>query len=287
MHGLGNDFVVLDARNSAIAITPAVARALADRRRGIGCDQLLLLLAPQKGGDVRLRVFNPDGSEAQACGNGMRCLARYVLEHSPTPTPTLKGSSDSEHLSVEIAEECLSVVRLDERTFRVAMPCPRFEWTAIPLSRACDTGALPIAGDWQQQLSRLCAVNVGNPHAVLFFSGLRSHDFLAQARAKWGRAIEHNSLFPDRANVSFASIESPRRLRLSVWERGAGATQACGSAACALAAAGVRYESLEREITVSQEGGDLAIAWQDDAPMLMTGSADYAFYGTIDLSVAS
>ena len=257
MHGLGNDFVVLDTRESALPpVTPALARALADRRTGIGCDQVILL-APSDAADFRMRIFNSDGSEVEACGNATRAVA--ILHGQParveTPAGVLSVQPGDGGAAVDIGE-------------------PRFEWEAIPLAYAMDTRALPVA--WEE-LEQPAAVNVGNPHAVFFVD-----DCDAVALDRLGPVIEHDQLFPERVNVNVATIENDLNIRLRVWERGAGLTRACGTGACATAVSAMRRGLVERRVSVSLPGGTLAIAWGEDGRITMTGPASESFRGTFD-----
>jgi diaminopimelate epimerase len=257
MHGLGNDFVVLDTRVQALPpMTPAVARALADRRTGIGCDQLILL----EGSDVadfRMRIFNADGGEVEACGNASRAVA--LLHGVPARIETAGG---------------ILTARPEHGGAAVDMGEPRFEWDEIPLAYAMDTAALPVGWD---ELEQPAAVNVGNPHAVFFVDNCDAIDL-----EHLGPEIEHDPLFPERVNVNVATIESPGAIRLRVWERGAGLTRACGTGACATAVSAMRRGLVRREVTVSLPGGPLLIAWGDDGRITMTGPAAESFRGTFD-----
>ncbi len=255
MHGLGNDFVVIDAREVAIpAMTPAIARALGDRRTGIGFDQLILL-EPSDTRDFRVRFFNADGSEAGACGNGSRAVA--LLHGAPAVVETGGGP---------IALEPL------DGGARVDMGAPRFDWDAIPLAYPVDTFAMPVG--WET-LEGPMAVNVGNPHVIFFVE-----DAEAEALDRLGPVIEHDPLFPERVNVNVASLAGPDHLTLRVWERGAGLTRACGTGACATAVAAIRRGLVNSPVRVTLPGGDLAIAWQPGGPILMSGPAAEAFRGT-------
>jgi len=258
MHGLGNDFVVLDARETALpAMSAARARALADRRTGVGCDQVILL-EPSETCDFRMRIFNADGSEAGACGNASRAVA--LLHGEPARVETAGG-----------------VIALEPRGggARVDMGTPRFDWEAIPLAYAMDTAAMPVGwGDLAEPL----AVNVGNPHVVFFVE-----DADAVALDALGPEIEHDPLFPERVNVNVAQVRAPDHLALRVWERGAGLTRACGTGACASAVAAIRRKLAASPVTVSLPGGDLVIEWDGgQGPILMTGPASEAFRGEFE-----
>jgi len=257
MHGLGNDFVVLDARAQALPpVTGATARALADRHTGIGCDQLVLL-EPSDRADFRMRIFNPDGSEVGACGNATRAVA------------LLHGSA----ARIETGGGILSV-QPGEGGAAVDMGEPRFAWDAVPLAYAMDTGDMPVG--WEE-LERPSAVNVGNPHVVFF---VENCDTVALDRL--GPIIEHDPLFPERVNVGVATVEDRNALRLHVWERGAGLTRACGTGACAAAILAMRRGLVEREVTVMLPGGGLLIEWSEDGRIIMTGPATESFRGTFD-----
>jgi diaminopimelate epimerase len=254
MHGLGNDFVVLDAREQALpAMTPSIARALADRRRGIGFDQLLLL-EPSKACDFRMRIFNSDGSEVGACGNGSRAVA--LLHGAPAVVETGGGA--------------ISLMPL-EGGGKVDMGAPRFDWEAIPLAFAMDTAAMPLA--WED-LAAPMAVNVGNPHAVFFVA-----DTDAVELERLGPLIETDPVFPEAVNVNVASLVGSDHLKLRVWERGAGLTRACGTGACATAVAALRKGLVASPVTVSLPGGDLVIEWQPGGTILMSGPATEIFRG--------
>lgn len=259
MHGLGNDFVVIDARETAVpAMTPAVARRLADRREGIGCDQLILL-EPSASHDFRMRIFNSDGSEVGACGNAARAVA--LLHGAPATVETGGGPIALEPLAGGA---------------RVDMGSPRFDWDAIPLAFAMDSAAMPVG--WPMEDGALqgpMAVNVGNPHAVFFVD-----DADAVPLENLGPVIEHDPIFPERVNVNVASIAGRDHLKLRVWERGAGLTLACGTGACASAVAAIRKGLVASPVTVSLPGGDLVIAWQPGGTIRMSGPATEAFRGS-------
>lgn len=258
MHGLGNDFVVLDGRVQEIpAIDSALAAALADRHTGIGCDQLILL-DPSTAADFRMRIFNSDGSEVEACGNASRAVG--VLHGVPARIETLGGilavSPNDAGISVEMGE-------------------PRFEWDRIPLAYAMDTAAMPVG--WEE-LDTPIAVNVGNPHAIFFVPDTDAVDL-----ARLGPEIEHDPLFPERVNVNVATVVSRQAIRLRVWERGAGLTLACGTGACATAIGAMKRGLVDRTVEVTLPGGPLTIAWREDSQIVMTGPATESFRGTFEL----
>lgn len=261
MHGLGNDFVILDNRNGGLPeLTNAVAAALANRTTGIGCDQLILLESDESGAsDFRMRIFNADGGEVEACGNASRAVALLHGESARVAT-------DGGLIALEPAEGGA----------RVDMGTPSFEWQDIPLAYAMDTLSMPVA--WGP-LENPAAVNVGNPHVIFF-----ADDTDAIELDTLGPEIEHDPLFPDRINVNVATIEDRTRIRLRVWERGVGLTRACGTGACATAVAAMRRGLVERNVTVALPGGPLQIEWTKDNRILMTGPATLSFVGTFEWS---
>jgi len=262
MHGLGNDFIVLDTRDAPLPpLSPATVRALADRHTGIGCDQLVLI-GPSETADLAMRIFNADGAEVAACGNATRAVA---LRHAAA------GAGDA--LRIETAAGILSA-RRSESGISVDMGVPRTEWDAIPLAYPLDTLKLPVGWDELEQPSM---VNVGNPHAVFFVA-----DCDAVPLGRLGPRIETDPLFPERVNVNIATVKSPTRIRLRVWERGAGLTRACGTGACATAVAAMRRGLVEREVEVVLPGGALTIAWGADGRVTMTGPASESYRGSFD-----
>ncbi|HTN15416.1 MAG TPA: diaminopimelate epimerase [Sphingomonadaceae bacterium] len=257
MHGLGNDFVVLDARRDPLMpITNDLARALADRRTGIGCDQLILL-EPSDVASFRMRIFNNDGSEVGACGNATRAVA--LLHGEPATIETVGGI-----LQARPADGGISV----------DMGTPRFGWDEIPLAYAMDTTSMPVA--WED-LENPMAVNVGNPHAIFFVQDADAVDL-----DRLGPQIEHDAIFPERVNVNVAQIVSREAILLRVWERGAGLTRACGTGACATAVAAMKKGLVDREVAVTLPGGTLTIAWGADNRIIMTGPAAESFRGTFN-----
>lgn len=257
MHGLGNDFVVLDARaNPVPAMTTRLAAALADRQTGIGCDQLIVL-EPSTSADFRMRIFNHDGSEVEACGNATRAVA--LLHGAAARIETSGGEL--------FAEPGTGGISVD-------MGVPRFEWQQIPLAYAMDTYGLPLAWD---SLENPVAVNVGNPHAVFFVPDCEGVEL-----DRLGPEIEHDAAFPNRINVNVATVENRELIRLRVWERGVGETLACGTGACATAIGAMRRGLTERSVTVRLRGGDLRIEWTGDDHIRMTGPAAEAFRGSFE-----
>ena len=255
MHGLGNDFVVLDARAHALPeITAKAACAIADRHTGVGCDQLILL-EPSDTADFRMRIFNHDGSEVGACGNATRAVA--LLHGSEARIETAGGTL---------------VASPSDGGASVDMGVPRFDWDAIPLAYPMDTLAMPVG--WEM-LTDPGAVNVGNPHVISVVD-----DCDAVPLDRLGPEIENDPLFPERVNVNVATVESRNRIRLRVWERGAGLTRACGTGACATAVAAIRRGLVDHEVTVTLPGGALVIGWTPGGSMHMTGPATEAFRGS-------
>ncbi len=265
MHGLGNDFVVLDARAGALPVTPARAAAIADRHRGVGCDQFILLEPPPPGADVFMRIRNPDGSEAGACGNATRCVASLVADE--------RGA---DRVVVRTIAGDLPVERLPGGLWRADMGPARLSWRDVPLAREVDTLHLPLA---LGPVADPAACSMGNPHATFFVPDLDAIDV-----ARLGPALERDPIFPDRANIGFAQVLGPDRIRLVIWERGAGLTLACGSGACATIVNAARRGLTGRRAAVAMPGGELVMEWREaDGHVLMTGPVATAFTGTLDL----
>lgn len=255
MHGLGNDFVVIDARGRADPMTPARARAIGDRRRGVGFDQLVVM-RDAADADVEVVFWNADGTTAGACGNASRCIARLVMEETGRDAVTLRSARG------------LLACRRAGALYEVNMGPPLLGWAEVPLAREMDTAALDLPG-------RPGAVGMGNPHCVFFVD-----DAEAAPVATDGPRWEHDPLFPERANISFAEIRGPDRIRLRVWERGAGETLACGSAACAALVAAHRRGLTGRRAEIALNGGALTVEWAE-AGVLMTGPATLVGTGAL------
>jgi diaminopimelate epimerase len=267
MHGLGNDFVVLDARRAAIAIGAAGARALADRHTGIGCDQLIVLEPPgHPAAQLLMRIRNPDGSEAEACGNATRCVA--WLLHRET---------GARRVHIETAAGLLEAEIMSNGQIAVDMGPARIGWSEIPLAHAEDTDRVDLS---LAPLSAPVCTNIGNPHATFFVDDVEAIDL-----ARLGPALEHHAVFPQRANIGVAETRGQSYLRLRVWERGAGITRACGSAACAALVAAHRRGLAGRHANVELDGGTLDIRWRDDGHVVMTGPAALSFEGAFDLAL--
>ena len=269
MQGLGNDFVIIDARAGSPRLDATVYSRLADRRRGIGCDQVLTILSPGHGGDAFMAIHNPDGSEAEACGNGTRCVAALLMDQT--------GHKD---VVIETAARQLSCVRQADGQITVDMGRVLLDWRDIPLARAGDTLHVPLAdAPAGTPADPCCCVSIGNPHAVFFVA-----DVAAIPLAQIGPLLERHPMFPERANIEFATVLAADRIRMRVWERGAGITQACGSGACAVTVAAARRGLAARRAEVILDGGSLAIDWRDDTHILMTGPTATSFSGTLDLA---
>jgi diaminopimelate epimerase len=269
MHGLGNDFVVLDFRRGVIALDAAAVRRLADRRTGVGCDQVILLEPPlHPGAQTRMRIRNADGSEAEACGNATRCVADLVCRET-----------EADRVRIETTAGILEAEALSNGWFAVDMGPVRTSWHEIPLARQMDTERVDLAAG---PLKEPVCTNIGNPHATFFVDDLETVDLTA-----YGPVLEHDPLFPERANIGVAEIRSPIAIRLRVWERGAGITPACGSGACAALVAAHRRGLAERRAAVELDGGTLDIAWRGDGHIVMTGPAALSFEGTFEADLLS
>jgi len=269
MHGLGNQILVLDMRASKAALTRSQVEAL-NADAALAFDQVMVLRAARAPGTVAfVEIYNNDGSPAGACGNGTRCVADVLCRES--------GKSE---LLLETEGGLLTARRVGERVYRVDMGKPRFGWNEIPLvepfhdTRTIELQVGPID---KPILHTPSAVNVGNPHCIFWVDDVEAYEL-----AKIGPMLEHHRLFPERANISLAQVLSPRHIKLRVWERGAGLTQACGSAACAAAVAAARKRLTERNVTVTLPGGDLLIEWAADDHIWMTGPVEPISAGLLD-----
>jgi diaminopimelate epimerase len=254
MHGLGNDFVIIDSRGRGAVVTPALARALGDRNRGVGFDQLAEIFDAEDA-DFRLDFWNSDGTRAGACGNATRCVSDLVMRQS-----------GAEEVALVTARGSLSALRRADGLVSVNMGHPQRDWAEIPLSHNVDPLHLPLPGD-------PVAVGMGNPHCVFFVPDAEAVDV-----AGLGRATEYDPLFPERTNVEFASLSGPDHLRMRVWERGTGITLACGSGACATAVAAHLRGLTGRRVVMDVDGGRLEIDWREDG-VWMTGQVSYVFEG--------
>jgi diaminopimelate epimerase len=267
MHGLGNDFVVLDRRRHSVAIDARAARALADRRTGIGCDQVILIEPPHDpAAQLFMRILNADGSEAEACGNASRCIARLVAEET-----------GDRRVIIETVAGLLATELLPDHSVAVDMGPARTGWRDIPLVREMDTDRVDLA---LGPLATPVCTNIGNPHATFFVADAEAIDLTAL-----GPLLEHDPLFPERANIGVATVLDHDRIRLRVWERGVGITRACGTGACAALVAGHRRGLTGRRATVALDGGVLDISWREDGHVIMTGPAALAFEGSFDAAL--
>ncbi|KJV10655.1 diaminopimelate epimerase [Elstera litoralis] len=262
MHGLGNDFVILEGRRAPLELPRDWIRAVGDRRTGVGFDQLIVMEPPSDGrADLFMRIFNPDGSESGACGNATRCIAHIAMQAEG------RGA-----VVIETLAGLLPAQRVDTDVVTVDMGPARLAWDAIPLARAVDTLHVPMT---LGPLSDGVATNMGNPHITFFVPDAEAVDL-----ATWGPQAEHHPLVPERANIGLVSVLARDHIRFRVWERGAGITRACGSGACAAAVAAIRRGLTDRRLVVSMDGGDLTLEWRaDDGHVLMTGPIATSFFG--------
>ncbi len=267
MNGLGNDFVVVEARSQPFAPSPGEAAAIADRQGGVGCDQLIAI-APSEKADAYMRIWNADGGEVDACGNAARCVGWLLLEAAGRDAATIETNAG-----------LLSVSRAGDRGVTVDMGAPGLDWKDIPLAEEMDTRGIELqVGPIDDPILHTPGcVSMGNPHVVFFVP-----DAETAPVTQVGPLIEHHMLFPERANVGFAQIKARDRIRLRVWERGAGLTKACGTGACAALVAASRRNLTGREATLELDGGELHIAWREsDGHVLMTGPVSVDFTGTL------
>jgi diaminopimelate epimerase len=278
MHGLGNDFVVIDARagkpGAGVAISAAQAAAIADRRTGVGCDQFIIIEdAPDADTDAFMRIRNADGGEVDACGNATRCIGAVLLEETGKDTVLIRTGAD-----------LLTATRAGYGLVTVDMGVPRAGWDEIPLNAEADTLHLDLS---RGPLSDPAAVSMGNPHATFFVDDAEKAPI-----ADLGPELEHDPVFPERANIGVAQIIAPDRMRLRVWERGAGLTSACGTGACAAVVNAHRRGLAGRRMIVLVDGGELLIDWREDRPsgagrVFMTGPAETSFTGELTLGPLS
>src|SRR5471030_68640 len=259
MHGLGNDFVILDDRAGTLGLSPQRISTIAHRQLGVGCDQLIVLEKPtEREADVFMRIYNPDGGEAGACGNATRCVASLLMDERKSDhaiVQTISGLLDSQKTGM--GANGLPVIAVD-------MGPARLDWREIPVAKPCDT------------------TNMGNPHATFFVDDLDSI-----AIAELGPQLEHHAFFPERANIGVAQMIGKDRLRLKVWERGAGLTLACGSGACAAGVAAIRRGLAGRTVEVVVEHGTLVIEWLRDGHVMMTGGISLAYKGELPPTLAA
>lgn len=268
MHGLGNDFVILDARPRPLALSPEAIRAIADRRRGVGCDQFIVIEPARNAvSDAWMSIHNPDGSEAGACGNATRCVAWLLMRE--------KGA---DKVVIETRAGLLDAESRGGMMVAVDMGPARLDWRELPAAEAVDTLHMGIGAG---ALRDPVGVSMGNPHAVFFVDDAEAVDLAAL-----GPVLENHALFPERANIEVAQVLGDGRIRMRVWERSAGITAACGSGACATLVAAARRGLSGREAEVVLDGGSLSIEWLKDDHVLMTGPVALAFTGTLDPSLS-
>ena len=269
MHGLGNDFIVIDAINQSVSLTPQQVQQLADRHFGIGCDQLLLVeAATSMEADFRYRIYNADGGEVEQCGNGARCFMQFVRE---------QGLTDKSQLQVETLGGPLQLIQQSDGRITVDMGVPRLEPADIPFTAAQRERTYVL--EVLDRQFEIAAISMGNPHAVLLVDDIEN-----AAVARIGAALERHPRFPERVNVGFMQIVDDKRIRLRVFERGAGETLACGSGACAAVVAGRLWKRLSESVKVVLNGGEIVVSWAGEGqPVLMTGPATTVYQGRIEL----
>jgi len=269
MHGLGNDFVVLDVRDSGFALTSDMARAIADRRTGIGCDQVVAIEPARSNlSDAWMSLWNADGSETSACGNATRCVAWLLMQ-----------AAGIDRVVIETKAGLLDAESRGGRMVAVDMGPARLDWRELPLAKAVDTLNLGIG---LGALQNPVGVSMGNPHAVFFVDDVAAIDLAAL-----GPVLEHHDIFPERANIEAAQVLAPDRIRMRVWERGTGITSACGTGACATLVAAARRGLTGRKADVVVDGGVLTIEWLPDDHVLMTGPVALVAEGRLDSSLLS
>ena len=266
MHGLGNDFVVIDARRSPFPLDEAKAHAIADRKTGIGCDQLIVMEPPHRAeADIFMRIHNADGGEVEACGNATRCIAALVM-----------AERGGDRLVIETNAGLLEARPAPRGRVSVDMGKALLDWCDIPLARSQDTLHVDIA---LGPLADPVCSNIGNPHATFFVD-----DVMSVELEKLGPQLERHPLFPARANISVGQVVAPNRIRLRVWERGVGITRACGTGACAALVAAARRRLTGRKGEIVLDGGTLNIEWRENGHVVMTGPVATSFHGSFDLA---
>ena len=267
MHGCGNDFVIFDERTALLGLTASRAAGIADRHRGVGCDQFIVIEPPPPGSlaTAFMRIRNPDGTEAGACGNATRCVAHLLHAETGNLSPVIQTISG-----------LLPAQILGDGRITVDMGAARLDWQDVPLASAMDTLHLPLV---LGPVADPAALSMGNPHATFFVDDVEALDVTAL-----GPVLECAAIFPQRANIGFAQILGPDRIRLRLWERGAGLTLACGSGACATIVNAVRRGLTGRAARIIADGGVLDMEWRDDGHVLMTGPVATSFAGQIDLA---
>lgn len=272
LHGLGNDYVYVNCFEEPMdnVDLPELSRRVSDRHFGIGGDGLILIMPSDKA-DFRMRVFNNDGSEAKNCGNGLRCVSKYVFDHGLTKdcSFSIETLGGIVYPQVQVGDDGkVSLVTID-------MGEPRFDCAEIPMAHQSSTQFIGQSFEVEGRAFTMTSVSMGNPHAILFVDEVREEDVHAL-----GPIIEHHSFFPERTNVEFIKVLNPQQIQFRVWERGSGETLACGTGACAAAVAAIKSKQTERKVTVHLLGGDLEIEWcEEDNHVYMTGSATEVFTG--------
>jgi diaminopimelate epimerase len=270
MHGLGNDFVIIDGRETGVNLTPDQVRFIADRKRGIGCDLVALIKYSKTWQEMPfVHLINADGSEIEACGNAARCIADILM--------TKEGT---DNIVIETLYGSLNCWKEKGGLIRVEMGKPELEWNKIPLAEDVDILNLPLN---IKGLDNPATVSMGNPHCIFFVDNIEDK-WTDKAVEEVGSALEVHPMFPNKTNVEFVEVLSPKHLRMRIWERGCGITEACGSGACAIVVAAIKRGLTERKVKVTLDGGDLIIDWpNDEAPVSMTGPVAYVFDGQLEL----
>jgi len=269
MHGLGNDFVVLDSREMPLRLNAGQVRRIADRHKGVGCDQVIVIEKTDTGlADIGMRIFNADGGEVEACGNASRCVAALVMEEL-----------NRDHLIIETKAGLLDAEGQANGAITIDMGRAKLDWRDIPLREAVDTLHLPLS---MGPLSDPTAVSMGNPHAVFFVKDAEAIDL-----ASLGPKLERHTMFPERANIEIAQVISPEKIRVRVWERGTGITLACGTGACAALVAASRRGLASRKADIALDGGVLTVEWLKDEHVLMSGPAAISFTGRLGKELLS
>jgi diaminopimelate epimerase len=269
MHGLGNDFVVIDARKTGFVPAPAAIARMADRRFGVGCDQLIVLETSSIA-DARMRIFNPDASEVGACGNATRCIGQLLTQEKGSKTATIETMAGLLHATCE------------QNRMAVNMGLPSLDWRAIPLASQTETDSVMLSTSAMDPAlpGWFSAVNMGNPHAIFFVEDLDAHDL-----PRIGPMLETHPIFPQKANISLAQVISNRCIRVKVWERAAGITLACGTAACATAVAAKRLGLVDDEVEIALPGGTILIRRDEAGHVIMMGDVATSFTGFMDPSL--
>lgn len=260
MNGLGNDFVVIDQRVSEFDLSEEQIKLICNRTDGVGCDQLIMIRKSQDNSNPLIKFFNSDGGEIDACGNGSRCVANFLMKETK-----------SEKINLTTRERTIACEKIDDVTVSVNMGKPKFKWNEIPLTKDVDPEEINFSIR-DLTLKKPFLVNIGNPHIIFFDDEIEKYDV-----ESFGSLIENDNLFPEKINVSFAKSKSENHIVLNVWERGAGKTNACGTAACAAAVAGVEMGLIKNKVTVTLPGGDLEIYYKSSDNIIMTGPTEINF----------